>query len=164
MTRWTLALGLGLAGSLLHPVQARGQSRATWGLELDVAQQTDVGLGLRFDGSLEALAPSARRWRFQGTFNYFFPDGALRYWELNGNLAYQIPTRAARVEPFAGAGLEIAHSSVAGVPYSGRSDLGANLLAGVKFLPPRGPTPFVELRFELGGGDQLVFSAGLLLF
>lgn len=163
MTLRTTLIGLGLVVAAL-PAPARAQGRTNWGLQLSVAQQTDVGLGARFDGGLGALVPSAQRWRFQGAFDYFFPGGALRYWEMNADLAYDIPVRNARLAPYAGAGLGVAHSSFAGVRFSGATNVGANLLAGLKFPSVRGPTPYIEMRFELGGGDQFVFTGGVLLF
>jgi len=163
MTMRTTLIGLGLLVALVTS-PARAQNRANWGLQLSVAQQTDVGLGARFDGGIGSLMPSAQRWRFQGAFDYFFPGGALRYWELNADLAYDIPVRNTRLAPYAGAGLGVAHSSLAGVRFSGASDVGANLLAGLRFPSVRGPTPFIEMRFELGGGEQFVFTGGVLLF
>jgi len=163
MVARTTMIGLGLLLALA-PAPALAQRAANWGLQVSVAQQTDVGIGGRFEGGLGTLVPSARRWRVQGDASYFFPDGALRYWEMNGNLSYDIPAGATRLAPYAGAGLGVAHSSFAGIRNSGSTEVGANLLAGLRFPGLRGPTPFLEMRFELGGGDQFVFTGGVLLF
>jgi opacity protein-like surface antigen len=162
MNRRNLLWGIGLV-ALLLPAQAHAQRQANWGVQLSVAQETNVGIGARFDGSLGPLVPAAQRWRFQGSFDYFFPDGALRYWEMNGDLAYHFPV-SSRLVPYAGAGLGIAHTSVAGVRFSGNTDVGVNLLGGLKFPTLRGPTPYLQMRFELGGGEQFVLTGGLLLF
>ena len=91
-----------------------------------------------------------------GSFDYFFPseEGVdLSYWEINANLVYNLSPMG-NVRPYAGAGLDLAHASVEG--FDGRTDAGLNLVGGLKLSR----NVFVETRIELGGGEQVVLSAG----
>jgi hypothetical protein len=57
-----------------------------------------------------------------GSFDYFFPgtvdlsgvgvDISADYWEINGNLFYSFPVSGASIEPYFGAGLNLATASV----------------------------------------------------
>ena len=48
------------------------------------------------------------------------------------------------------------------MPDAAQTNLGANLLAGFRFLTGTRATPYVELRPELGGGNRLVISTGVM--
>jgi opacity protein-like surface antigen len=132
-----------------------------WGPELSLAEDADFGLGARiefdFDGPPLTLI---------GSFDYFFPDpDDVDYWELNANLVYNFRIAdAPSITPYAGGGLNIAHVSIdRGDSFDDASDTdpGLNILGGVKF--DAGPvTPFVEIKFEIEGGDQFIVTGGLL--
>ncbi len=100
---------------------------------------------------------------FIGAFDYFFPEKPrladdVEYWEVNLNVVYTIPVNHRSLSPYAGGGLNIARRTV---DTASETDIGANLLAGVRYVA--GPiVPFGELRFELGGGEQFVLAGGLL--
>ena len=132
-----------------------------WGPEVSLGTDTDLGLGARaeFDFSGSALTIIA-------SFDYYFPDGPANYWEINGNLIYNfsIPS-APTVTPYAGGGLNIAHVSWDGDNglFDDRSDTdpGLNLLGGARFDAGT-IMPFVELKFEIEGGEQFVVTGGIL--
>lgn len=145
---------LALAALGLGPAPARAQVHL--GPQLSLADDADFGLG----GRLVAGVPEYRGFEAMGSFDLFFPEGPVDYWEINGNVLYnfEIPDLPS-LRPYAGGGLNFAH--VSGGFGAGDSDLGLNLLAGNKF-PLQGFTPFTELRVELGGGEQFVLTGGVL--
>lgn len=118
-------------------------------LQGDWGDDTDFGVGARvfFD-----VGRQHDGWGGIASFDYFFPDGDLHYWEVNGNLTYAL---GGNLKPYVGGGLNLAHYS------DGGSDtkLGLNLLAGVR-LSNR---VFAEGRVEVEGGKQAVLTVGLLL-
>lgn len=127
---------------------------------LDV-EAAGVGAGVSFGlGSMTANSGISA----EATFDYFFADDPLEYWEINGNALYDI--RSVR-GLYVGAGVNYAKSGydgggtdvcdISGVDCTS-SDIGLNLLSGYKFGGGKGP--FVQARFELGGGEQLVLTGG----
>ncbi len=129
-----------------------------WGPELNLATDTDFGLGARveFDFNNSPLTVI-------GSFDYYFPDGSVDYWEINGNLIYNFDIASApTVTPYAGGGLNIAHWSI-DTEVGSRSDTdpGLNLLGGARF-DAGSLMPFVEMKFTIEGGDQFVVTGGLL--
>jgi hypothetical protein len=142
--------------------------RPSFGLQLDVGTESDIGIGGRGVFGLQALFP---RTPLSGivSFDYFFPSGApaginLTYWEINGNVAYRfrMPPRSS-LGAYAGGGLNIAHASVSGGGGSGgTTKAGLNLLAGTTFKVSGSKlTPFLEGRGIIGGGKQVVFTGGV---
>ena len=141
------------------------------GGQLSFADDADFGIGPRIAVELGRVVPGL--WLI-GSFDYFFPDegfsadvGDTDYWELNGNVAYQIDIPSApQIAPYFGGGINVAHVSFTadGETEAEFSDteLGLNLLAGLDF-PLQGFTPFVEIRLEIEGGEQLVFAGGVTL-
>lgn len=145
------------------------------GGQLSFADDFDVGLGVRATFGLPTAVPL----EIITTADYFFPDGAtgidINYWEINANLVYLFSIPSSVVAPYAGGGLNFARASFStdltgfGIDIPGdyssfegsQSDLGLNLLGGARFNLGSF-TPFGELRFELNGGEQVVFSAGAL--
>lgn len=125
-----------------------------WGPEVSLGTDTDLGLGARaeFDFSGSALTIIA-------SFDYYFPDGPVNYWEINGNLIYNfnIPS-APTVTPYAGGGLNIGHASSDG---SSDTDPGLNLLGGTRF-DAGSIMPFVEVKFTIEGVEQFVVTGGIL--
>jgi len=145
------------------------------GGQLSFADDYDIGLGARATFGLPTAVPL----EIITTADYFFPDGVtgidISYWEINANLVYMFSIPSSIVAPYAGGGLNFAHASVStdlgalGIDIPGdypsfegsQSDLGLNLLGGAQFNLGSF-TPFGELRLELNGGEQVVFSAGAL--
>lgn len=154
----TLAALLALA---LSAGATEGQVR--FGGQLNVADDTDFGLGPRVAFDLEELGP---RFQVLTTWDIYFPsEDALDFWELNGNLVYRFELpETENVVPYGGAGLNIARFDVEGPMGQdfGETELGVNFLGGAEF-PLESVTPFVELRITADGGDQFYVSGGLLV-
>jgi hypothetical protein len=148
MTRgWTsiLAFSVLLAVVLATPAHAGNFAlQGNWGDDFDfgVGGRLFFNLGDKNDG-LGGVA----------SFDYFFPESDVTYWEINGNVTYALP---GSLQPYVGAGLNLARIEFLGVS---DSDLGLNLLAGVR-LSNR---VFAEGRIEIEGGDQLVLTVGFIL-
>jgi hypothetical protein len=158
LSRPLLALAVALASSLLVVDSARAQVHL--GPQISIADDADVGLGGRLVAGVEDYSGL----EVIGSVDIFFPDGDFDYWEINGNAVYNFEiVGAPSLRPYAGGGLNVAHTDfdddVAGG--SSDTDLGLNLLAGTKF-PLEGFTPFVEVRGEISGGEQLVITGGFL--
>lgn len=147
------ALMLCLAG--VNPASAQD---FRWGPEISLGTDTDFGIGARAEFDLAGPPLTVI-----GSFDYYFPDGSVDYWEINANLIYNfdIPS-APTVTPYAGGGLVIAHASRDrdGESYSD-TDPGLNLLGGVRF-DAGSIMPFVEAKFEIEGADQFVITGGIL--
>jgi hypothetical protein len=157
MRRHTSAV---LAALCLAPAALAAQGAPRLGGQVSVAQDVNAGLGVRLELPLSPAL--ARDLRVAVAFDYFFPDSPLNYWELNTDLAWGFHLAGTSLTLYAGAGLNIARSSLSDVPRSGVTDVGVNLLGGVRFSTAARLTPFVELRPELGGGDRLVLTGGIM--
>ncbi|HXY69439.1 MAG TPA: hypothetical protein VEH62_08320 [Gemmatimonadales bacterium] len=153
----TAAAGLAFC---LVPAALAAQGPVRVGAELSFAENANAGLGARLDMPLVPFW--TRDLRLDVSFDYFFPGSSLNYWELNGDLAWGLPLARSRIALVLGGGLNLAHSSDSGVPGSGVTDLGINLLFGLRFPTGRRLTPYLELRPELGGGERFVLTAGVL--
>jgi opacity protein-like surface antigen len=151
-------------------------SAQRFGVQANWADDFDFGIGVRaeldFPNLLTSEGPFSRTFGI-GSFDYFFPDcGGVSgfdcsYWEVNLGLA--VPIVAASVDPYVGAGLNIARFSadydevLPGLDFGASStDVGVNLLGGLRF-PLGGLSAYGEARIELGGGEQLVLTFGVLL-
>jgi opacity protein-like surface antigen len=120
-----------------------------YGTDFDFALGARVAWGWPFEPGAETVA----------SFDLFFPsDDRVDYWEVNVNINQPLPIGTDQLNPYVGAGLNWAHVTV-----SGASDnrFGLNLLAGLKYATPS-VTPFGEVRAELGGGKQWVFTGGVM--
>jgi hypothetical protein len=129
-----------------------------WGPEVSLGTDTDLGLGARIEFDLNNSPLT-----IIGSFDYYFPDGPVKYWEINGNLIYNFDVPSApSVTPYAGGGLNIAHASVDGdFGSASDTDPGLNLLGGARF-DAGSLMPFVEMKFTIEGADQFVVTGGLL--
>jgi opacity protein-like surface antigen len=102
--------------------------------------------------SLEDLFPE----EFQLPFD-FRPDTEIEYWEANLNLTWDFTTDRV-VIPYAGVGINYAHSKVSAFGFdSDESDVGANVLAGVRIKQRF----YVEAKQEAGGGELFVLTVGV---
>ena len=133
-------------------------AQASWG------DDTDAGLGVRYENGLNRLLPGVRNLRLVASFDYFFPGNSRNYWEINTNGAWSFSIPGSQLAPYAGGGLNIAHSSVDNISNSGDTKLGFNLLGGLRFPGPPRIKPFVEARLELRDGSQFVVTGGILFF
>lgn len=146
----------------LTAVGAQGlEGQVRFGGQLNIADDTDVGLGPRVALDLEDTGAPLQ---FLGTWDIYFPDNdAVDYWELNGNVVYRFQLEETdAVVPYGGAGLNIARIEVDTPGDGDDTDLGVNFLGGVEF-PLVSVTPFVEIRATAEGGEQFYITGGLLV-
>src|SRR6266550_1835959 len=141
----------------------RSQQHPSFGLQLDWGNDPNFGIGGRGVFPLGSLLPGTP---LDGivSFDYFFPGNGVKYWEINGNVAYRfrVPARSS-LRPYAGGGLNIAHASVsvAGVSASD-TKAGLNVLGGTTFkVKGSNLIPFAEARGELGGGKTFILTGGV---
>lgn len=155
MKKLLAVLGLVAAFSLL--TSAPSSAQVHLGPQISLGDDSDVGIG----GRLVAGVSQYEGVEFAGSFNVFFPEGDLDWWEINGNLIYNFRIEDAEVfRPYAGGGLNVTRLDAPGV--DGDTQLGLNVLGGAKF-PNDGPvTPYLELRGIIEGGEQLVITGGIL--
>jgi len=87
----------------------------------------------------------------------FRPDVEVKYWEANLNLTWDFTTDRA-VIPYAGVGVHYARfeSSAFGIDLDD-SDVGANVLAGMRIRERF----YVEAKQEAGGGELFVLTVGV---
>jgi opacity protein-like surface antigen len=154
------AFGFAVATPATAEAQMGFVVQANYGDDVDFGVGAGVGFGL---GSLT----TNHGIRAEATFDYYFPGGDsdfgdLKYWEINGNALMDISSVPGL---YVGAGVNYANTSfdcdICGEfdVDNSASDIGLNLLAGWSFSGSKGP--FVQAKFELGGGEQLVISGGL---
>ena len=147
-----------VAGLAAKPAAAQVQfgANVSWG------DDTDFGVGARLGfplgSSLKAKGITALT-----TFDFFFPDYG-NVWELTGNGVYNISTSSGSVSPYVGGGISFASFSVDNCPATvdcSSSEVGLNVLGGLKFKPLGNVVPFAEARFTFRDGSQLVLSGGV---
>lgn len=124
------------------------------GPQLNVATETDVGVGARVLANVERM-----NLELVGSLDLYFPDGPTDFWELNANTFYHfhLPENPA-VLPYLGGGLNVANISNGG----DQTEVGVNLGGGVRF-PFDNISPFIEGRTVISDLDQAVFTFGFLL-
>src|SRR5438874_8056853 len=154
---------LGSATPAARAAAPRSQQHPSFGVQLDWGNDPNFGIGGRGVFPLQSLFPKTP---LDGivSFDYFFPGNNVKYWEINGNVAYRfrVPARSS-LGPYAGGGLNIAHASVTIAGVSGSdTKAGLNLLGGTTFKVKRSTLiPFVEGRGELGGGKTFILTGGV---
>jgi len=126
-----------------------------------------VGIGARLELGLSKMIPGAKNFDAVGTFDYFFPSSGYgvspSYWELGLGGDYHFTIPGAKIDPYAGAGLAIAHSSVTVLGVSGSAtNVGLNLFGGTAFKPLGKVIPFVQLRLELQSSSAFFLQGGVL--
>lgn len=155
-----LAFGLVTGGASVAEGQFRFGANLSWG------DDTDLGIGARASFGLGDLV---RDQPIEGlvTFDYFFPDDApgvdVSYWEVTANGVYRFVQRTSTVLPYVGGGLVLGRSSVdvTGLGDASDTELGLNLLAGIRFGAIGAVIPFAEARFGIKDGSQLILSGGV---
>ena len=165
-----LALSTMLAIQLLLPARASAQLapilQYNYGSNVTGKAVSGVGAGVRFP---------LRAWNQKSgimgkiTFDYFFaPDypvdnGSLHkqtYWEINMDGTYDLPKVPAL---YIGGGFNFVQQSVdypGNAPGISGTKLGLNAIAGLH-IGSKKAGAFVQGRGELGGGGQVVVSAGM---
>ena len=145
----------------------RSQQHPSFGVQLDWGSDPNFGIGGRGVFPLQSLFPKTP---LDGivSFDYFFPGNSVKYWEINGNVAYRfVVPRSSSLAPYAGGGLNIAHASFSttvGTTTVSGSDTkaGLNLLGGTTFrVKGSNLIPFAEARGEIGGGKTFILTGGV---
>ncbi|WP_420440437.1 hypothetical protein [Candidatus Palauibacter sp.] len=159
---------IALFGIVLGGMPLAGQEIKVGG-QVTFGDDADFGIGPRAEVSLPWIAPGIR---VAGSFDYFFPDSGLGdpggdydYRELNFNVLGDISLPdVTNLVPYVGGGVNVAWESVPSDGMEGPEErlFGLNVVAGFRF-PLVGFTPFVEARYELEGGQQLLVAGGILL-
>jgi hypothetical protein len=148
-----MAVGFAVATPAVASAQMGFLVQASYGDDVEFGVGGGVTFGL---GSLTTNSGI----RAEATFDYFFPGNDLTYWEINGNALMDIKSVPSL---YVGAGINYANFGVdcdiCGDIDLDSSDIGLNLLAGWNFAGSKGP--FVQAKFEVGGGEQLVISGGI---
>jgi hypothetical protein len=162
----TLALFTGI----LAPSAAQAQTR--FGVEAAWGNDVDIGAGAFAKFHLTELSGKAVTGR--GEFIYFFPSsvtGAYSWHFLEANFDGLVDLNGGKssMKPYVGAGLGWMRSSFSyNNGYCGvlvncdasSSDIGVNAIFGLNFGESK-MAPFVEAKYELRSGGQLVLKGGV---
>lgn len=158
---------------LLAPTPSEAQIHL--GVQGSYGEESDFGIGARMTADLEQLI-KVKGVELILSFDYFFPEDDwdipfievdYTYYEVNANLVYNARLQNAAFIPYFGGGLNIAKGEVSAdilgfsINAIDETETGFNVLAGLK-VPTNRLTPFLEFRFESGGGEQYVVSAGIV--
>lgn len=147
----TLAVAAGVA---LTAGAGSADAQVHVGPQVNVASETDVGLGARLLANIESA-----NLEFAGSADLYVPDGPVDYWELNANLFYHFHLpESPSVLPYLGGGLNVANFSNGAT----NTEAGLNAGGGIRF-PLDEVSPYVEARTVLGDADQSVLTIGLLI-
>ena len=133
-----------------------------FGAQVNWGDDVDLGVGARLEIPVALASEGFLAGTFLvASFDYYFPDGPFDYFEFNGNFVAPVNTES-NLNPYVGAGLNMARWSYDG-PGDGASstDLGLNLLGGIRFLLGS-MSSFAEAKFEAGGGEQFVLTFGVM--
>lgn len=135
------------------PLQAQMTLGPTVAWEADL----DFGVGATLRAPLGSVGEGVG---IMADFLIFFPDIS-DYFELNGNVTYDLPLEESTALPFVLAGLTIGRTSgeVLGVSFSDTA-VRVNIGGGVEFDAGT-LRPSAGLRIELGDGDAVVFFASI---
>jgi hypothetical protein len=160
-----IALIVFAVAAMASPLEAQ----VRFGAEGSYASDYDFGVGGRVELPIATGSEGLLSTLFGvGSFVYYFPDcdsGLAEVdcslWELNAGGAVALPI-AETVQPYAGAGVNVARVSVeVGDVSTSSTETGVNLFGGVR-LPMGNLTPFGEARIVLGGSEQFVLTIGAL--
>jgi outer membrane protein W len=174
----------GVIAAVLAGVEPQARAAdVQFGPRFNVSDDADLGLGADVRWTFLRDDP---RLALSASFDYFFPDDgddevaeALRqfeqffggfdlpfdlggdtdveYWEANLNLTWDF-TSERTVIPYAGVGINYARAKTSAFGFdTDDSDVGANVLAGVRIARRF----YVEAKQEAGGGELFVLSVGV---
>jgi opacity protein-like surface antigen len=176
------AVGIVIGALLVATPAAAANANLQFGPQASYGAGSDGNAGFGLGGRVVVdLAKKRRGLAFVGSLDYFLsPEGGaegqgltvdVSYLEVNANLTHTFGSggrrvkkaQATRMTPYAGLGLNLARrtASVEGNGLDASSSttkIGLNLLGGLKITDQ----VFAELRGELGGGEQLLLTAGFL--
>lgn len=149
-----------LVGMLAAPSVVQGQINQA-GPFLAYSDDAEAfGIGGYLSIPLPALHPNIS---LAPNFIWFFPDGDVTFFEINGDLVYNFPVSAdSPVLPWVLGGLNIARFSVdTGVGTFSDTNVGINLGGGVDFRVTGSIVPFAGAKIELEGGESFVLFGGI---
>lgn len=164
---------LGLLAALAVPSSAAAQGarlsyivQGSYGGEIGGSGEGAMGFGGGIGFPL-AKRDAGSGLRGVATFDWFLPKDVTiqstaltpTYWEFNINGVLDVASVRGL---YVGTGVNYTTYSVDGsqVANAGGTELGLNVLSGFK-LGAGGGSPFVQARYELGGGKQLVLTGGI---
>ncbi len=157
----TILAGAALAVGFAVATPAVASAQMGFLVQGSYADDMEFGVGAGVTFGLGSLTTNSGI-RAEATFDYFFPGNDFKYWEINGNALMDIKSVPSL---YVGAGLNYANFSfdndfceIVDCDASA-SEIGLNLLAGWNFSGSKGP--FVQAKFEVSGGEQLVVSGGI---
>lgn len=137
-------------------VPSTAQAQLTAGPLAAFHDDFDFGIG----GYLSIPVPSLdENLSIDPSFVFYFPDGPVDYWEINGDVVYHFEVAPdTPVLPYAMAGLSLERFS----PDVGNSntEMELNLGGGIGFRA-QSLRPFVGAKFEIGDNDGFVVYGGL---
>lgn len=156
---WTVVL----MGAMAVPGAARAQISLGGG----AAFHDDFDFGILAFGRF-ALPDVHENISVAPSFVYYFPEGDVTIWELNGDVIYSFPVGDdTPVLPFAFAGLNILRISSDEVTVPGfgtvggsNTEIGLNLGGGVQFRA-ESLNPFAGAKFEIQDGSGFVIFGGV---
>lgn len=146
--------GLFAALAVFALAPGEGHAQVTLGPTVAYHDDADFGIGAALGLPLASFGAGVG---LLADFIWFFPEGIVDYWEINGNVTYDFPLAESTVIPFVLGGLNVAHFSVTG---ASETELGLNLGGGIEFDAGTF-RPSVGLRVELNGGEGFVFFGTL---
>jgi len=146
----TLLVGLGIT------TRAAAQTQVAVGprVGFDVANVEELFVGVDARLAYRDLAVEV-----QPALDVYLPANG-SFVTLSINALYRVPIDDARVQPYAGGGLGFSFFDDA----TGRdqSDVGLNLVGGLRLPAATVFTPFAQAQITLGSVDLIAFSGGVL--
>ncbi len=135
--------------------------------------QISVGPGIVYGFDVEEIGLQARgvysineTWRGQADFTYYLEDNDfISFWEFNTNANYIFVDNGNSIV-YALAGLQFFHVKIEDVLFGGDvsdTDTGLNLGIGGQLGLSDKITGFGEAKFTVGGAEQLLIAAGVLI-
>ncbi|MGI9628999.1 MAG: hypothetical protein ACR2QM_19365 [Longimicrobiales bacterium] len=163
MLRWAVLflLAVGLTGP-----SALSAQLVAIAPQVSFGDEADLGFGVRAAFEAPSFSPNIE---VHLGFDLFFPDDPpgvdIGYMEANANvIRYFRVSDTPTLLPYLGAGFNFGRTSQSqdGISFSSTSntELGVNMLGGVRFNLSS-YDPFLEVRLQLGGGEQAVATTGL---
>lgn len=157
---WIFALGLLLVLAL--PFGSSGQGLVP-GVHAAYDAEGAAGDGAPGLGARVLVDPTGGALGFLATAEWFFGD-ASDYWALGVHAVWQVSLLPAGLEPYLGAGVGHLSFDDRELLAEHGNDTHFQLLAGTALPWPGFASPFVEMRYELRGGeldDAFVLGAGI---
>ena len=163
----TILAGAAMAVGFAVATPAVASAQMGFLVQGNYADDFGIGAGAGVTFGLGSLTTNSGI-RAEATFDYYFDaagddgfgDFDATAWQINGNALMDIKSVPGL---YVGAGVNYTTFSVdcdiCGDFDASSSDVGLNLLGGWNFSGSKGP--FVQAKFGIGGGEQLVVTGGI---